>query len=45
MNYTVTEITNPCAQCTVRPINTKHYSLEQRKIYYTFIQGDGWLIA
>ena len=43
MNYTVIEITSPCAQRTVRPINAKH-CLEQRKIYYRFIQGDGWLI-
>ena len=30
--------------CTVRPVSTKHYSLEQRRIYYRFMQGDGWLI-
>ena len=41
----VTEITSPCARGTVGPINTKHKSLEERKVYYRFIQEDGWLIS
>ena len=24
-------------------MSIKHYSLEQRKVYYRFIQRDGWL--
>ena len=38
-----TELASPCAGHTVRPINTKQ-SLEQRKAYYRFVQGDGWLL-
>lgn len=29
---------------TVRPVNTKTQSLEQTKVYYRLIQGDGWLM-
>ena len=32
------------AQHTVRSISTKTLDLEQRKVYYRFIQGDGWLM-
>ena len=41
----VPEITSLHAWHTVMPINTRHNSLEQRKIYYRFIQRDGWLMT
>ena len=40
----ITEIRSLCAQHTVRPINTKHSSLEERTVLYRFIQRDGWLM-
>ena len=40
----VTEFASLCARCAVRPINMEHQSLEQRRVYYRFIQGEGWLM-
>ena len=36
--------TSLCTQCTVRPNTPKCPSLEQRKVYFRAVQGDGWLI-
>ena len=33
------------AKCTVRPNNTKQWSLQQRKVNGRSIQGNGWLMA
>ena len=39
----VAKIASSYGQRTERPINTKQ-SFEQRKVYYRFIHGDGWLM-
>ena len=40
VNFIVLSNSTSCAQLTARPKDTKHWSLEQRKVYCRAIQGE-----